>query len=303
MLQLFYYRDARGNFGDDLNPWIWYSLYPEIFDDQARAHMLGIGTLINDRAPRAGRLHVCGSGAGYHGAAPVDENWDFVFVRGPRTAAQMGLPAEKAITDPAILVADLVPRRPRQGSRVAYMPHHDSIWRADWQSICDRLGLIYLDPADDIHETIFKICRSKFVMAEAMHAAIVADALRIPWVPVKAYSHILDFKWQDWSESLELEYRPEELPELWDVEQFRSRKEIFKSQLKKRLIRLGADASDWTPPLPDNNAAQVMDALLERLAQCRDQAVPVLSRDAVHARVHGRLVDAMDAFAATVRAC
>ncbi|PZP96699.1 polysaccharide pyruvyl transferase family protein [Pseudorhodoferax sp. Leaf265] len=298
MLKLFYYRDGRGNFGDDLNPWIWYSLYPGIFDDQAPDHFLGIGTLINDRAPRDGKIWVCGSGAGYHGAAPVSEDWSFVFVRGPKTAARMNLPVDKAITDPGILVADLLDRRPRQASSICYMPHHDSIWRADWRAICKKLGLVYLDPADDIHETMFKMCRSKFVIAEAMHAAIVADALRIPWVPVKAYSHILDFKWQDWAESLALDYQPETLPEVWDVEQFRSREEVFKSNLKKKLMRVGMDGSKWTPPLPDNNADQAMGPLLERLADCRDRAGVVLSPDHAHHEARRRILATMDEFAA-----
>lgn len=300
MLKLFYYRDARGNFGDDLNPWIWYSLYPQMFHQQASDHMLGIGTLINDRAPRHGKIHVCGSGAGYHGAAHVNQEWNFVFVRGPRTARQLNISVEKAITDPAILVADLVKRRPRQVSMISYMPHQDSAWRADWPGICEKAGLNYLDPADDIHETIFQISQSKFVIAEAMHAAIVADALRIPWVPVKAYSHILDFKWQDWAESLHVDYQPEVLPEIWDLERSKTRSEIFKNDLKKRLMRLGVSGRNWTQPYQDSNTAQVMEILLERLSHCMRHATPVLSADAIHREARQRTLAVMDEFASTI---
>ncbi len=146
------------------------------------------------------------------------------------------------------------------------------------------------------------MCRSKFVIAEAMHGAIVADALRIPWVPVKAYSHILDFKWQDWAESLALNYQPETLPEVWDVEQFRSREEIFKSNLKKKLMQVGMDGSNWTPPLPDNNAGQAMGPLLERLADCRDRAGVVLSSDHAHHEARRRILATMDEFAASQHA-
>ena len=212
----------------------------------------------------------------------------------------MKIPVEKAITDPAILVADLVRRRPRQESMISYMPHQDSAWRADWGQICKKVGLNYLDPADDIHETIYQISRSKFVIAEAMHAAIVADALRIPWVPVKAYSHILDFKWQDWAESLQVNYLPEILPEIWDLERSKTRAEIFKNNLKRRLVRLGVNDRNWTPPFESNNTAEVLESLLARLSHCMHQATPVLSAEVVHRNALQRTLAVMDEFASTI---
>ena len=41
-----------------------------------------------------------------------------------------------------------------------------------------------------------------------MHGAIVADALRVPWIPVATNSTILSFKWQDWCSSIGVEYKP-----------------------------------------------------------------------------------------------
>jgi hypothetical protein len=46
------------------------------------------------------------------------------------------------------------------------------------------------------------------VVAEAMHAAIAADALRIPWVATSLYDHVATLKWLDWCESLSLLYSP-----------------------------------------------------------------------------------------------
>jgi succinoglycan biosynthesis protein ExoV len=48
-----------------------------------------------------------------------------------------------------------------------------------------------------------------------MHGAIVADALRIPWIPVCTREGINSFKWEDWCASVSLDYRPYHLPAIW----------------------------------------------------------------------------------------
>jgi succinoglycan biosynthesis protein ExoV len=300
-MQLSYYKDSKGNFGDDLNPWIWYSLYPEIFEEKIRGVFLGIGTLINDRTPANESVYVCGSGTGYHGKPPPDADWNYVFVRGPKTAEYLELPADRAITDPAILVADLLPKRPTRTAMISYMPHHHSTGHANWAEVCKRAGMTYLDPAADIHDTILQISRSKFVIAEAMHAAIVADALRIPWVPVSAYSHILEFKWQDWCESLGLSYQPLELPELWDAEQFLGKKDIFKNRLKNRLVKLGMGSDNWTPPFPNSNYRNTVDSVVDHLIEVRDAPRLFLSKDKDHHEAKQRLVQTMDEFSSRSR--
>src|SRR5439155_10040399 len=45
---------------------------------------------------------------------------------------------------------------------------------------------------------------------ESLHGAIVADALRVPWVPlrIRRNPHTSPFKWEDWCSSMELPYGP-----------------------------------------------------------------------------------------------
>ena len=63
--------------------------------------------------------------------------------------------------------------------------------------------------------TIQQVRQSDLLITEALHGAVVADALRVPWISVRAYGHILPFKWHDWCESLGLRYEPQRLPTLW----------------------------------------------------------------------------------------
>lgn len=41
-----------------------------------------------------------------------------------------------------------------------------------------------------------------------MHAAIIADAFRVPWVPMVTSPQINTFKWLDWTSTIEQRYTP-----------------------------------------------------------------------------------------------
>jgi len=302
-MNLYYFKDQYGNFGDDLNPWIWYSLYPEIFQSHIPGTFLGVGTLINDKAPSTGTIYVGGSGVGYHGKVQLSDRWKFVFVRGPKSAQALGLSSDLAITDPAILISQLVQGRRKSfaaNRRVSFMPHHASSRFADWRSICRKIDVDYLDPADNMHETVLRISNSSFVICEAMHAAIVADALRVPWMPVKCYPHILDFKWQDWCESLGLAYVSNEIDALWDAEQFYDAATVFKSRVKHKLLDLGLDGSGWTPPIPKNNSASVLPTVMEKLNHFKTNPSLLGSTDETHATALRRTRDCLDAFSSSL---
>jgi succinoglycan biosynthesis protein ExoV len=72
--------------------------------------------------------------------------------------------------------------------------------------------MTYIDPHWPVENVIGQMGRARLVVTEAMHGAIVADTLRIPWVPVVCSPAILPFKWIDWTESLDLDYRPRSIP-------------------------------------------------------------------------------------------
>lgn len=217
--RLFYATDGRGNFGDDLNQWLWKQLLPERFADRSDNWVSVIGTIIDEaKMPEGDKKIVFSSGFGM-GAPPKnikDKSWDVVCVRGPLTAEILDLPADKAVTDGALLLAALPeyaePVLEDQRRGVYFMPHHDAFTWGGWKEAAEQAGVEFLDPRDDSKETIEKIRYAKLVICDAMHSAIVSDTFRTPWVPVRATLNVNVFKWTDWCCSMGLEYQPISIP-------------------------------------------------------------------------------------------
>jgi succinoglycan biosynthesis protein ExoV len=212
MPKLYYFRGKKPNFGDELNPWLWPRLIPGFLHDDDDDLFLGIGTLLNDGVPNAPRKIVFGSGYGYGNPPRVDaRDWRFLCVRGPVTAKMLGLPEDLAICDPAILLRRLPwPNEPKQFP-VSFMPHWESLDRGNWPVACALSGIHFIDPTAPIEQVISDIRASELIISEAMHGAIVADAMRVPWIAVQPQLHMHAPKWLDWCASIQLSHDPETL--------------------------------------------------------------------------------------------
>jgi succinoglycan biosynthesis protein ExoV len=301
-MKLYYYQDAAGNFGDDLNPWLWYGLAPELFDDDDSSLLVGIGTLINDKVPAQPRKLVFGSGVGYNGAPRVDANWKFYCVRGPLSAHTLGLDASLALTDPAVLITQIMPETTvERTGMVSFMPHHASVHFADWKIICDAAGINFIHPADNMHSIVFQIRQSRLVIAEAMHLAIVADAFRTPWIPVACYDHILRFKWDDWCQSLDMAYAPVQLERVWDMERHLSPRDQFKTSVKRKLKGAGVWSAQWGEPVPESNIGRLRDAMADKLRQLATSGRTYLSDDARQAQSIDQLLGKLEELKRDVR--
>lgn len=227
-MRLYYHLDPRGNFGDDLNPWLWGQVLPDYFNGvcyhepalrepgaDADDLFVGIGTLLNEYVPSSPRKAVMGTGMGYGKPPRVDKHWKFYCVRGPLTARQLGLGENVAVTDGAALCGRFLQREGRVTHTFGFMPHHDTARSSYWRSVCDKAAILYIDPRDSFGVVLAGLQACDVLIAEAMHGAIVADALGIPWVAVETNPTVLSFKWEDWCASLGLEYRALKLPSLW----------------------------------------------------------------------------------------
>ncbi len=214
-MKLTYFQGNPPNFGDELNATIWQSLLPADFLDQDNDVLfLGIGSIIQDIYPRNARKVVLGSGfAGAYSTRPDvhDGTWDIRFVRGPETCKALELSPDLAITDAAVLLRATKLPEPASGIGVAFIPHYESVERGAWQRVCDLAGVHFIDPTASTETVLAEIRGADLVIAEAMHGAIVSDALRTPWIGVKTMHHVHRRKWFDWATSLDIDYQPADL--------------------------------------------------------------------------------------------
>ncbi len=172
--------------------------------------------------------------------------------------------------------------------RVAYMPHWRSDYYGNWRRICEQANIHFIDPAGDVKTILDSIQSTELLLTEALHGAVAADALRVPWVAIRAYRHILALKWEDWSASIGLSYRPVRLLPLYHssrtADALRAR---LSGPAPARLtagLGLAARALYQVMITPTVRA-------LQRLAS---EAAPQLSPDRVFDRVTARLQDALE---------
>ncbi|HEV7322589.1 MAG TPA: polysaccharide pyruvyl transferase family protein [Ensifer sp.] len=212
----YYWESQHGNFGDDLNLWLWDFLLPGFRDVHEDILLVGVGTVLNRALlPDGGRKLVIGSGFGY-GTLPDMRNaaeWDLRCVRGPLTAEKIGLAPERGIIDPAVMVADMpeFQNLPKLHKR-SFIPHWESAIAGMWPVTCGTVGLHYIDPRGEAKSVIREIAQSEFIVAESMHGAILADAFRVPWVAVTTSDGINSFKWNDWARTVGVDYQPRHVP-------------------------------------------------------------------------------------------
>jgi succinoglycan biosynthesis protein ExoV len=212
----YYWESHHGNFGDDLNLWLWDFLLPGFREIHPDVFLVGVGTVLNRALlPEGGRKLVVGSGFGY-GALPNmgdRDEWDIRCVRGPLTARKIGLDESLGVIDPAVMVAEMPEfRHLAKAHRKSFVPHWESAVAGLWPEVCATVGVNYIDPCGEAKEVIAEIARSELVIAESMHGAILADAFRVPWVAVTTSPNINGFKWNDWASTVGVNYRPRQVP-------------------------------------------------------------------------------------------
>lgn len=223
-MNLISYKSKIGNFGDDLNEWLW----PKIFGDDFFCNdndiaFLGIGSILISNsdyiqnAEKHKRKIVFGSGVrSISQDFEFDKTWDIMFLRGPFSSLIVHGKTYNYITDSAYFLAltdkykMLVNRKKKY--KISVIPYYKSVDIFDWKIACDKLGWnLILPTGNDVESFIDQVSESEFVIAEAMHGAIIADILRVPWKRLRFNAHIFEgeivseFKWRDWLYSIDIQ--------------------------------------------------------------------------------------------------
>ena len=295
-MKLYYFKDQYGNFGDDLNPWLWENLFPGFLNQTDADLFIGVGTLLNHRIPPAPSFTVFGSGHGYGNLPKITPSWKFYCVRGPLTASSLGLNKKTAITDPASLVPLFYQGNKNNIFPVSFMPHCESARLGDWAYVCRQADIQFIDPQKPFLEVFSDISQSKLLLTEAMHGAILADSFRVPWIPIRVYDHISEYKWLDWTESVQLKTEFLTLPAIWRGDDSCDIRTKFKNKLKRGLLKTALWQETWlAPPNPKSTRRQIDEAALA-LRRIASSAFPQLSTENVFADNTSRLLETVQRF-------
>jgi succinoglycan biosynthesis protein ExoV len=228
------------NFGDALNPYVLNHFLPNFFDNDDSNVFVGFGTLLGFDLPKKSNKIIFSTGAAVdinnnYGSIPsLDETWDIICVRGPKTAKLIGIDPKLAVVDGAVLVKKVFTEEETKLYDYSFIPHFKSFDYTDYNQFEKLFNLKIIDPRLPVPEVIKKIKQSHIVICEAMHGAIVSDAFRIPWIPVKMHRHINTFKWHDWMESLMLKEEFVELPEFFSKQFIR---QIASNKIKFKFLK------------------------------------------------------------------
>ncbi len=282
-MRLYCWRGATRNFGDELNTLLWPRLLPAFFDDDPAALFLGIGSVLDTRHAQDAVKLVAGAGyGGYQPLPELDARWVVHWVRGPRTARLLGLPEGLGLGDPAMLLPD---SRTGNDQTIGFMPHFESLAFGAWTAATEAAGILLIDPRDDPATIIAAIGRCRLLLSEAMHGAIVADAMRVPWIALRPLASVHRLKWHDWAEALEVDVRFQALA----ASSLLERLNVSALGVTARRRRLWQSAAPALRVVAQRRFAEQAVASLERATKAEPQLSHALALDRCRCRMLERL--------------
>jgi len=195
-----YVRWPKNNFGDNLNDIIFDRLGVTNKIAFKKTNLqnlppntyLGLGTLLTNKL--RSKTTVCGSGVDGNSVPSVPQ--DYLFVRGKLSAQKLGISQDYALGDTAYFLTEFIQSlaADKKTRKIGVIPH--------WQT--NYTGADAIPVTLPVDEFIYRVSECEYIHAEAMHGAICADILRIPFTPVVLGRNFNHTKWLDWASVLEI---------------------------------------------------------------------------------------------------
>ena len=216
-MNLIYYKSEKGNFGDDLNLWLWPQIFGENFlKEDLDIAFFGIGSILieDSKFIEMANQHktkiIFGTGVrSINEHLQLDDSWKLLFVRGPYSSLKITGDIQHYIADGAYYIS-LLPQYEKYLStpkkyKVSFIPYFQSVDKVDWKSICEEMSWNLILPTDtSVEDFIMEVAASEQVISEAMHGTMIADIMRVPWKRLRFYAHqyegekVSEWKWNDW---------------------------------------------------------------------------------------------------------
>jgi succinoglycan biosynthesis protein ExoV len=180
---------------------------------------------------------------------------------------------------------DLPP--PDDSVNIAFMPHYESLERGDWAEACRLAGMTLIDATAPVETVLSQIRGARLLITEAMHGAIVADALRTPWIGARPIYGGHHKKWLDWAGALNVDVRLNELKPTSVLEYY-----IGRTGRGGELGKVGKLNRSALAAIPN----RILTSLAARHLQQMARLEPQLSSDAKIVEVTEKAQAAVDNF-------
>lgn len=214
-------------------------------------------------------------------------------MRGPYTAKELGVSQDLVITDSALLIRQVEEPVYNMSGDIGFIPHYASCRTADWDNIAKEAGLRFISPEWSVDKFLSELKKCKLVLAEAMHGAIVADALRIPWQPIILGAHVNQIKWQDWLDTIELKYTPSQTVEYFKNVQKLTFAQSFKNKIKRQVLSAGLGKNMYKPPVRDSSE-KLRHKVISDLSTFKLTSQGFLSNEHIQNKLLTRFNDVLD---------
>lgn len=135
-------------------------------------------------------------------------NATILAVRGPLTAERIHAPSDVVLSDPGILISDIIAKRQVKEYKLGIVPHfqdknHKNV--IEFFNNKNRDDILFIDVENTPENVIRQIDKCEFIMSSSLHGLIAADSLGIPNTRFKTSQNASgggDFKFNDYFYSI-----------------------------------------------------------------------------------------------------